>query len=196
MTAAFVRSFNGWAFDCTVSENHESDATITTHPLDTGASLGDHMFVNPRTLTVVGIVSNTPLYLLTADPFSASPNARRVNALAMLERLQDDGVLFDVQTGLKLYQNMALKNIQTPDDKKNAGWGKFTLKLQQVTVSSTQIATYAPAPGLASQIPPTSANGTQQATNVTSNAQTAPQGSLAAQLNDSVPGWKGGVFGL
>lgn len=188
MTAAFMRSFNGWAFDCTVSEDHNSEAVVTDSPLDTGASLGDHMFVKPRELSLVGIVSNTPLYLLSAtDPFSAATGARRINALAMLEKLQDDGVLFDVQTGMKLYKNMALRKISVTDNHANAGWGKFNLSLQQVTVTSTQLATYTPAPAIANGVSPGVANGTQQGKNVTSNAATGTGqggGSLAAQLND------------
>jgi hypothetical protein len=188
MTAAFVRSFNGWAFDCVRSENHNLGAVITESPSESGSNFGDHMYAKQAELTIVGIVSNTPLYTLGVDPFSGAgtTSTRRVNALALLRKLQTDGVLFDVQTGLMLYQNMGLENISVPDDAPNAGWGEFTLKLKQVTVTTTANAAYQPSSGLAGAVSPGAANGTQQAT-----PASGPGKTLAAQGYDIAKGWLG-----
>ena len=47
-----IRSFGDFQAEVTVSEQHADDITITSHPVERGANITDHMFKMPSQLTV------------------------------------------------------------------------------------------------------------------------------------------------
>jgi len=60
-----------WSFDTILSENHTSNATITDREVESVVSqdintINDHSVLSPETVTIVGIVSETPITLVTA----------------------------------------------------------------------------------------------------------------------------------
>jgi|SRR6185503_3872212 len=60
------------ALDATTSERHASPATITDHPVESGANTSDHIRPEPETLSLQGVVSNTPILLPTDHTDGAS----------------------------------------------------------------------------------------------------------------------------
>ncbi|UUZ93234.1 hypothetical protein LJK87_50080 [Paenibacillus sp. P25] len=42
----------GWFFDAWISMEHSSKLTITDHPVQTGAAISDHAFLQPRSLSM------------------------------------------------------------------------------------------------------------------------------------------------
>lgn len=49
--------------DATVSEQHQLDSEVTDHPVEKGVNLSDHVRALPDTLTLNGVISNTPIFL-------------------------------------------------------------------------------------------------------------------------------------
>jgi hypothetical protein len=47
-------------FDLTISEGHEATAEVTTHPVEKGSNIADHVRPNPRNLNLELYVTNTP----------------------------------------------------------------------------------------------------------------------------------------
>lgn len=67
--SAYLRWDNNYIyFDVVLSENHKKSATITEHPVESGADIADHVRVALDEVTLEGFVSNNPIY--TGSPFA------------------------------------------------------------------------------------------------------------------------------
>jgi hypothetical protein len=149
------------SFDAVVTETHTRSASVTTHPVEQGADVADHVNTNPVTLSLEAIVTNTPL----RTPATMNRNARgevsavegtKANALqfdASMDRPKDvydaiseafdKGAVFTVDTALRRYEDMVIIDLTVP---REAGSGldtqsgtrvdklSFTLSMQQVRV--------------------------------------------------------------
>jgi hypothetical protein len=51
------------SLDATLSQVHESANTVTEHPVESGANMSDHIRPDLDTLSLEGVISNTPVYL-------------------------------------------------------------------------------------------------------------------------------------
>jgi hypothetical protein len=66
-------------FDATLREVHTSGATATTHPVEKGSDVADHVQVNQPRLQVEAIVSNTPLETPKSHMDGVSGSVRGLN---------------------------------------------------------------------------------------------------------------------
>lgn len=51
-----TRSIGDFILDCTVREEHASSLRLTKNPIESGADIADHAILEPKTLTVTGVV--------------------------------------------------------------------------------------------------------------------------------------------
>jgi len=51
--------------DASMTESDESSAEVTEHPVETGSAIGDHVKPANDTITVEGVITNTPLIVST-----------------------------------------------------------------------------------------------------------------------------------
>ena len=189
---AIIRSMGGLVFDAVFEETHEADLEVTDNPVETGVVVSDHAFMKPLRVKISAGVSDTPLTAVTDDPF-ASDAGRSRRAFELLTELQKRAEPFDLQTGLKLYENMVCTSIRTSQDKDSSGALLFTAELREVIIVYTQVVTYPPRkPGATKrQAGPKKDKGEQQGKEVTSEAQKEKlRGSLANALG------AGKVFGV
>lgn len=142
-SVAILQKVGGLAFDATFSEKHEVSAEITQNPVETGVNIADHMFMKPRRVTISAGVSNTPLHAVEGDQFSGG-SSRAQKAFDLLTQLQATFEPFNVQTGLKLYQNFVCKNITCEQDKDTFSVFVFEAELEEVIFVSTQMVTLPP----------------------------------------------------
>ena len=49
-------------FDACINEQHGRDCQVTTNPVEDGSVISDHIVVQPLSLMLTGVVSDTPLY--------------------------------------------------------------------------------------------------------------------------------------
>lgn len=140
---AILRSMGGLVFDAVFEETHEAELEVTDNPVETGVVVSDHAFMKPLKVTLSAGVSDTPLLLPSGDPF-ASDSGRSKRAYELLTELQKKAEPFDLQTGLKLYQNMICTSIRTSQDKDTSGALLFTAELREVIVVYTQAVKYPP----------------------------------------------------
>lgn len=169
---AIIRSMGGLVFDAVFEETHEADLEVTDNPVETGVVVSDHAFMKPLRVKISAGVSDTPLAVVTDDPF-ASDAGRSRRAFELLTELQKRAEPFDLQTGLKLYENMVCTSIRTSQDKDSSGALLFTAELREVIIVYTQVVTYPPRkPGATKrQAGPKKDKGEQQGKEVTSEAQ-------------------------
>ena len=140
---AIIRSMGGLVFDAVFEETHEADLEVTDNPVETGVVVSDHAFMKPLRVKISAGVSDTPLAVVTDDPF-ASDAGRSRRAFELLTELQKRAEPFDLQTGLKLYENMVCTSIRTSQDKDSSGALLFTAELREVIIVYTQVVTYPP----------------------------------------------------
>ena len=140
---AIIRSMGGLVFDAVFEETHEAELEVTDNPVETGVVVSDHAFMKPLKVTLSAGVTDTPLVVGTDDPF-ASDAGRSRRAYELLTELQKKAEPFDLQTGLKLYENMVCTSVRTSQDKDSSGALLFTAELREVIVVYTQVVKYPP----------------------------------------------------
>jgi hypothetical protein len=119
-----------YQLDGVISEQHESIATVTSHPVEYGVNLTDHVIKQPMKIVVNGIVTNSPslaqlFNILPGDAnfvsqaVSTFTGARVRNAYQGLIALQNAREPLRLQTGLMTYDNMILTNVSAPNNLEN-----------------------------------------------------------------------------
>jgi hypothetical protein len=146
-------------FDSVIREAHQFSIAITDEPVETGVSMTDHAYVKSVPLVLEVRVSDTPFLddatglMVTstiganraggATLFTSKGEVRRtVNAWqAILDRAHAFSV-FDVQTGLKLYQNMMFETGSAEQKVDSANVLKATIQLKPVLFATTSTVVY------------------------------------------------------
>lgn len=147
------RNFATIEVDAVLLEQFEVSSQITSHPIDTGAEISDHVINNPRMYTIEAVVTDTPMGLLSAlqtlgdnaaaalryltnglggDDSTAPATARSVAAFQSLMALWESKAAINVQTGMGLWENLVIQNIRVRVDKETANHLRFTAALQEV----------------------------------------------------------------
>ncbi|NHN33547.1 phage baseplate protein [Paenibacillus agricola] len=107
-------NIGGWFFDAYLKMEHTSRLTITDHPVQTGAAVSDHAFLQPRELSMDVAMSNVQESFVPGQ-FSGG-YSRSVQAFNVLRELQQLRVPIQVHTRLGLYPNMLIEVLSAPDD--------------------------------------------------------------------------------
>lgn len=123
MIFAFSSTIGPVPINCTLSERHFSGVEITGNPIETGAEVHDHAYLLPKEVS-----------LEVADELA-------VATLAALVRFQESRVPFTLVTGLRVYQNMMIRNIESVRDSTHSRILKATVDLQEVIIVDTAYAT-------------------------------------------------------
>lgn len=101
--------------DASISETHTYSSEATAHPVEEGVDVADHIQENPVELTIVGLVTNHPIYIFASErapsPIDGdnSPSTDRVTAaLDELKRLNASKELVTIVTSLDVYEDMRI----------------------------------------------------------------------------------------
>lgn len=126
-----------FALDVSLNENHSLQSDITDHPVETGSDITDNIRNRPRVLTIQGMVTDTPSGILAlaivpglVDRFATVP--RSIEIFQEIERNWVNKKIFDVVTGLKVYQNMAVQSVTIPRSAQFARGLEFNIQLKQI----------------------------------------------------------------
>jgi hypothetical protein len=137
---AIIRSVGGLVFDATFEEKHTSELEVTDNPVETGVVVSDHAYMKPYKLTISAGVSDAQLHPRVGDQFQGA--SRSKTAYDLLLKLQAAAEPFDVQTGLKLYNNMICTSIRVSQDKETSQVLSFEADFRSVLVVTTQTVKY------------------------------------------------------
>lgn len=128
-------SLGKYIFDAYFDINHESNLAITEHPIQSGANISDHAYMEANKLSfqvgmsdVMQDISDT-----TFNKFTEG-NSRSVNAYQVLRKLQEQRIPIKVITRLWTYENMLIETISAPDDNKTAYALKANVIFKQIFV--------------------------------------------------------------
>lgn len=150
------RSLGGIELDAVFSETHNNVVRITKNPVELGADITDHSIIEAKKLNITAEVSDTPLGVaafgqivdLVTGLFgtSTSDNITRSNAAYnALVQLQEAREPIQVQTRLKLYENMIITGISTTQDKDSSRVAAMSISLEEVIITESEIIQLDPA---------------------------------------------------
>jgi hypothetical protein len=126
-------NIGGWFFDAFLKMTHTSRLTITEHPVQTGAALTDHAFLQPRELSIEVGMSNVATSFVPGQ-FSGG-YSRSVTAFQVLKDLQALRVPIQVHTRLGLYQNLLVEVLSAPDDYTTLDGLRCTVTFREIIVA-------------------------------------------------------------
>ena len=110
-----------------LSEEHAVRLSKTSYPVETGGSLVDHAVIQPRTLKLVGWVSD----LLAPEGKRGTPS-RGSDAWLQLNRLVESREPFLVVTLLGVYPSMLITSLKAPVDRTTGRALRFEMELEEV----------------------------------------------------------------
>lgn len=144
------KSIGGIELDAVLTETHTNQVRLTKNPVELGTDITDHAIVEPKRLNIVANVSDTPLGTaafgqivdLVTGLFgtSTTQNITRSNAAynAMVQ-LMEQREPIEVQTKLRLYENMVITSLSTTQDKNTSRMVSMVLTLEEVIITESQI---------------------------------------------------------
>lgn len=143
------KSIGGIELDAVLSETHNNKVRITKHPVELGADITDHAIIEPKIINITAQVSDTPLGAaafgqiidLVTGLFGTSTdnNITRSNAAYnAIIQLMEQREPIDVQTKLKLYENMLITNVSTTQDKATSRVVLITIALEEVIIVESE----------------------------------------------------------
>lgn len=149
------KSIGGIELDAVLSETHNNQVRLTKNPVELGADITDHAVVEPKKINIQAQVSDTPLGTaafgqivdLVAGLFgtSTAQNITRSNAAynAMVQ-LMEEREPIEVQTKLKLYQDMVITSLSVTQDKNTSRIVLMNISLEEVLITESQIVKLTP----------------------------------------------------
>jgi RNase H-fold protein (predicted Holliday junction resolvase) len=117
-------------FDTMVSEEHRYSARVTDYPVEFGTIISDHIFKQPDTVHLSGLITDTPLTIFA--PFN-----RSVAAFNTLVQIFENRQVVDIVTGIKIYRNMAMTLLDVPRTVKTGQTLTFNIQFQRITFDQT-----------------------------------------------------------
>lgn len=136
--------------DGVVSESHSSPVRITRNPVELGVDLTDHATLEPKKLTMVAAVTDTPLGFAAVTQLidnvtglfgsATTENLTRSQAAYnALVALKNEREPISVQTGLVLYENMLITDVQVTQNKDSSRMVLMNITFEEVIFGESQI---------------------------------------------------------
>ena len=126
-------NIGGYFFDAVFRTEHQTRLQITSHPVQGGANISDHAFMDPARVVMEIGMSDAHAIGGILGQFTTAAN-RSQSAFDILQQMQNSKTLLNVYTRLKQYNNMLIADLRFPDDVKTATGLRETVQLQQVIV--------------------------------------------------------------
>lgn len=126
-------NIGGYFFDGFISVQHQRELEITQNPVETGASIVDHSYMKPVSVTMKILVSDVHASLVEGQ-FSQMWS-RAASAWSVLKQLQEDRIPVSVLTKFDLYENMLIKSLSSVDEANT-----YTTLMADVTLQEIPIA--------------------------------------------------------
>lgn len=127
-------NIKGFFFDAVLNVSTEHGATITSHPVQSGANISDHMYLEPVQITMEIGMSDAMASMVRGQWTGAS--TKSISAYRKLCELQAARIPFTVLTRLNKYPNMVIRSISVNDNVETLYGLRATVNLQQLIMAS------------------------------------------------------------
>lgn len=134
-----------YVFDAVLAAEHEQSLTKTRHPVQTGASISSHAYIEPAQLVLYVLMSDAVAQYTAANQ-TAPPYVQRwtgnpsksVSAYRQVLALQSARIPLTVTTRLRTYYNMLILNVSPREDAKTITGARFRIEFEQLFVANIQ----------------------------------------------------------
>ena len=127
-------------FDVSIEEEHGRESELTELPVSNGYVISDHLIFKPETLSVEGLITETPLKLLGGAISDAiGDKVDLSNAWKNVEKLWREGALLKINTGLQVYNNMVCVGLSVPRDATTGHSIRIKANFKELRTSQTEI---------------------------------------------------------
>lgn len=158
-------SVAGYFFDAILKVEHTTRVRATEHPIQTGANVTDHAYMEPAHV-VMDIGMSDAMDSVVSGQFS-SGETKSIGAYKKLLELQKKRETVKLVTRLNSYDNMLIETVHAPDDAKTYYGLRCTVFFREImiaTVDETKVSTQP-------QVSQETNQGTIQATPVPSDVE-------------------------
>jgi Dit-like tail protein len=155
-TASTTAAPTLYVFDAVLELEHEQRLTKTQHPVETGADVSSHAYLQPARLVMYIGMSDamaaytTPSGITTsnvsgngqakATPFSGTSKSKSVNAYQTMLSIQASRLPLTVVTRLRTYTTMLITGISPREDFKTITGLRMRVEFERVPLASTSSA--------------------------------------------------------
>jgi hypothetical protein len=131
-----------YIFDCVILADHEQRVRKTEHPVQTGAAVSDHAFIEPARLSLdIGMSDAMDAYYPT---FTGENQSKSVNAYQTLILLMFSRIPLSITTRLRVYDNMIVEEVHPQESYKTYGGLRCRVAFGEVyfgQIQSTPVST-------------------------------------------------------
>lgn len=118
--------------NATIEETSVDEVVITQHPVQQGAAITDHAYVQPAVVTIRCGWTNSTL------DAGFNPNYT-TEIYDKLLKLKDERIPFDVVTGNRKFANMLIRSLTKTTDQRTENALMVTIVCQQLNLVNTQV---------------------------------------------------------
>lgn len=123
---------NGFEIDAALTENHSYSSDVTEHPVEKGADITDHVRAKPPTITIEGIVSDTPVGdLATRRSTTTLPSD---DAIQLLRKIHTARAPISIETSKGVYKNVVMEMLAIPVDAETGAALRFRATFRQIEI--------------------------------------------------------------
>lgn len=134
-----------YVFDAVLSADHEQTLTKTHHPVQTGASISSHAYIEPASLVLYILMSDAAQQFVQANQTTApyvqqwtGNPSKSVSAYQQVLALQVMRVPLTVTTRLRTYSNMLITRVTPREDSQTTTGARFRVEFEQLFIANTQ----------------------------------------------------------
>lgn len=134
-----------YVFDAVLSLDHDQTLTKTHHPVQTGASVSSHAYIEPAQLVLYVLMSDVAQQYVAANQITApyvqqwtGNPSKSVSAYLQILALQSARIPLTVTTRLRTYSNMLILRVSPHEDSKTITGVRFRVEFEQLFIANTQ----------------------------------------------------------
>ena len=132
-------------FDTAESVVKDFPNKVTTHPIEDGSPITDHVVSEPRKITVTGVISDAAFQFNENDPFTelgpeingvvrrVPIKGRSLAALNELQEIRDNREIFQMETANEVFTDLVFTMFQIPRDASTGDAARVKFTAQQIS---------------------------------------------------------------
>lgn len=129
-----------YVFDAVLALEHDQTLTKTHHPVQTGASISSHAYIEPAQLVLNVLMSDVAASYVggaaNVQPWSGNPS-KSVAAYQQMLTLQAARIPLTVVTRLRTYYNMLILKVSPREDDRTITGARFRIEFEQIFIANT-----------------------------------------------------------
>ncbi len=148
------KSIGGIQLDGVIEERHTNTVRVTSNPVEFGADVNDHAIIDPKIINIRGVVTDTPIGFAAVENLVGSAvsainsvfgssteenQTRTQQAYKTLIELMEIREPIEIQTGLKLYENMLITAVSVSQDKDTSRIVMLDITAQEIIITESEV---------------------------------------------------------